>query len=152
MLYFINLHILFIFFISLNYIIPHQIFASRKKSIISGVEVKVYKKEKKHIETSALLCALFINGYSLKEIKKNLNEKGISSEIIDVYRIKPINKKEIIKILEKSKCVVSIEEQLLDGGIGSILCEIIADNKINIPIKMKKEIVTQKVASKIINI
>ena len=62
-------------------------------------------------------------------------EKGISSEIIDVYRIKPINKKEIIKILEKSKCVVSIEEQLLDGGIGSILCEIIADNKINIPIK-----------------
>ncbi len=70
-----------------------------------------------------------------KVIKKNLIEKGISSEIIDVYRIKPINKKEIIKILEKSKCVVSIEEQLLDGGIGSILCEIIADNKINIPIK-----------------
>ena len=69
---FFNIKFIFIFFISLNYIIPHQIFASRKKSIISGVEVKVYKKEKKHIETSALLCALFINGYSLKEIKKNL--------------------------------------------------------------------------------
>ena len=70
-----------------------------------------------------------------KKIKQDLNKKSISSEIIDIYRIKPINKKEIIKILKRSKCVVTIEEQLLNGGIGSILTEIIADNKINIPIK-----------------
>ena len=37
------------------------------------MEVKVYKKERKHIETSALLCALAINGNSLEEIKINLN-------------------------------------------------------------------------------
>ena len=50
----------------------NEIFASQKRSIISGVEVKNYKKERKHIETSALLCALAINGYSLEDIKKNL--------------------------------------------------------------------------------
>ena len=50
-----------------------EISASKKRSIISGVEVKVYKKERKHIETSALLCALAINGNSLEEIKKNLD-------------------------------------------------------------------------------
>ena len=33
----------------------------------------IYKKERKHIETSALLCALAINGNSLEEIKKNLD-------------------------------------------------------------------------------
>ena len=49
-----------------------EISASKKRSIISGIEVKVYKKERKHIETSALLCALAINGNSIKEIKKNL--------------------------------------------------------------------------------
>ena len=69
---FFNIKFIFLFFISLNYLIPNQIFASRKKSIISGVEVKVYKKEKKHIETSALLCALAKNGNSLKDINKNL--------------------------------------------------------------------------------
>ena len=49
-----------------------EISASKKRSIISGIEVKVYKKERKHIETSSLLCALAINGNSLEEIKKSL--------------------------------------------------------------------------------
>ena len=62
---------IFIFFLLLNLFFS-EIFASKKRSIISGVEVKVYKKERKHIETSALLCALAINGNSLEEIKKNL--------------------------------------------------------------------------------
>ncbi|MDC3089363.1 hypothetical protein OA330_00390 [Prochlorococcus sp. AH-716-N03] len=46
--------------------------ASKKRSIISGVEVITHKKERKHIETSALLCALAINGNSHEDIKKNL--------------------------------------------------------------------------------
>ena len=63
---------IFILLLLLNFLFLDEIYASKKRSIISGVEVKVYKKEKKHIETSALLCALAINGNSLKEIKKNL--------------------------------------------------------------------------------
>ena len=62
---------LFIFFL-LSFIFCDEISASKKRSIISGVEVKVYKKERIHIETSALLCALARNGNSLEEIKKNL--------------------------------------------------------------------------------
>ena len=60
------------FSLVLNFLILEEISASKKRSIISGVEVKVYKKEKKHIETSALLCALAKNGNSLKDINKNL--------------------------------------------------------------------------------
>ena len=56
----------------LSFIFCDEISASKKRSIISGVEVKVYKKERNHIETSALLCALARNGNSLEEIKKNL--------------------------------------------------------------------------------
>ena len=63
---------IFIFLILLNILFLNEIFASKKRSIISGIEVKVYKKEKKHIETSALLCALAINSSPLEEIKKNL--------------------------------------------------------------------------------
>ena len=63
---------LFIFSVLLSFIFCDEISASKKRSIISGVEVKVHKKERKHIETSALLCALAINGNSLEEIKKNL--------------------------------------------------------------------------------
>ena len=63
---------IFIFFLLFNTLFTYEIFASKKRSIISGVEVKTYKKERKHIETSALLCALAINGNSLEDIKKNL--------------------------------------------------------------------------------
>ncbi len=80
-----------IFFLLISFIFCDEISASKKRSIISGVEVKVYKKEKKHIETSALLCALAINGNSLKEIKKNLEinfKKPISES--DKYLINEI--------------------------------------------------------------
>ena len=63
---------IFIFFLLFNVFFTNEIFASKKRSIISGVEVKVHKKERKHIETSALLCALAINANSLEDIKKNL--------------------------------------------------------------------------------
>ena len=63
---------IFISFLLLNNLFINEIFASKKRSIISGIEVKVYKKERKHIETSALLCALALNGHSLEDMKKNL--------------------------------------------------------------------------------
>ena len=63
---------IFIFFLSLSFLFPNEISSSKKRSIISGIEVKVYKKERKHLETSALLCSLARNGNSLEEIKINL--------------------------------------------------------------------------------
>ena len=63
---------IFIFFLLFNFLFVNEIFASKKRSIISGVEVKTYKKERKHIETSALLCALARNGNPIEDIKKNL--------------------------------------------------------------------------------
>ena len=63
---------IFIFFLLFYFSYPEKISASKKRSIISGVEVKVYKKERKHIETSALLCALARNGNPIEDIKKNL--------------------------------------------------------------------------------
>ena len=62
-----------IFFLLLSLIFCDEIFASKKRSIISGVEVKVYKKERKHVETSALICALARNGNPIEDIKKNLD-------------------------------------------------------------------------------
>ena len=63
---------IFIFFLSLSFLFPNEIYPSKKRSIISGIEVKVYKKERKHIETSALICALARNGNPIEDIKKNL--------------------------------------------------------------------------------
>ena len=88
--------LIFIFFLLFNFLFVNEIFASKKRSIISGVEVKVHKKERKHIETSALLCALAINGNSLVEIKNNL----------EMYFKKPISKSDkfLINDVMSSMC------------------------------------------------
>ena len=57
----------------MSFLFPNEISSSKKRSIISGIEVKVYKKERKHIETSAILCALALNGNSFEEIRKTLD-------------------------------------------------------------------------------
>ena len=70
--FFSRIKLIFICFLLLNLLFSKEIFASKRRKIISGVEVKVYKKERKHIETSAFLCALALSEYSTEEIKKHL--------------------------------------------------------------------------------
>ena len=70
---FFRVKFIIIFFLLLHTLSSAEILASRKRRIISGVEVKVYKKERKHIEISALLCSLALNGHSVEDIRKTLD-------------------------------------------------------------------------------
>ncbi len=90
---FLKIKYLILSFILLNLIFTNEIFASKKRRVISGVEVKVYKREIKHIKTSALLCALAFNGNSFEDIRKTLEinfQKPISSSdqflIVDIMK------------------------------------------------------------------
>jgi transketolase len=64
------------------------------------------------------------------EVSKKLKNKKIG--VIDFYRLKPVKTKEFVKTLSKYKHIISWEEHMLAGGMGSILSEIITDNKLNI--------------------
>jgi transketolase len=68
------------------------------------------------------------------KIAKRLEETGKIIGVIDLYRLKPVNQ-EIIKILSKYKKIISLEEQILDGGFGSIISELITDNFLQLKLK-----------------
>jgi len=70
------------------------------------------------------------------KIHQNCLEKGKEIGVIDLYRLKPINVKKFINCLVKYEYIISCEEHLLAGGLGSILSEIIMDNKL--PLKLKR--------------
>jgi transketolase len=55
--------------------------------------------------------------------------------VIDLYRIKPINP-EIAETFEQYKNIVSLEEHLLYGGLGSLVAELIMDKEV--PVKLKR--------------
>lgn len=69
------------------------------------------------------------------KVSQILTSHSISTAVIDLYRIKPINNEMLLKIIDKSKCIVTVEENTIIGGIGSIISEILTDNKKNIPLK-----------------
>lgn len=55
-----------------------------------------------------------------------LEEKGISARVVDLYRIKPIAKEEILAEAAGVKAVVTCEEHNVYGGMGSAVCEALA--------------------------
>lgn len=64
-----------------------------------------------------------------------LEKYGIDAGLVDLYRLKPVNKKLLIDAIEDSKRLVTLEEHTVLGGLGSIVREILADNEVLIPTK-----------------
>lgn len=67
-------------------------------------------------------------------VADKLKENGKNVGVIDLYRIKPVNPY-LKDILKKYKYIVSLEEHLLDGGLGSLIGEIILDNDLDVKLK-----------------
>ncbi len=69
------------------------------------------------------------------EAAKELDAKGISVTVIDMHTIKPIDKELIIEHCADKKFVVSVEDHQINGGLGSAVAEVLAEN---CPVKMKR--------------
>ena len=66
---------------------------------------------------------------------EDLIGKGIDAGVIDLFQIKPINGQALAKVLTNYEAVVTVEEQSLEGGMGSALIETMADYSIFKPVK-----------------
>ena len=62
------------------------------------------------------------------EACKTLNEKGISAEIINIHTIKPLDAKAVLDSANKTKCVVTAEEHMKNGGLGDSIAQVISHN------------------------
>ncbi len=66
-------------------------------------------------------------GYLLHKVNKILNEEKKDIELIDLFRIKPFPKL-LINKLKRFKEIIVVEEQWLDGGMGSVILEQLSAN------------------------
>ena len=60
------------------------------------------------------------------EAAKALHEKGISVEVINMHTIKPLDEAAILKSVAKTKCVVTAEEHMRNGGLGDSVAQVLA--------------------------
>lgn len=63
-----------------------------------------------------------------------LKEKGISAEIISVPMIKPLDEETILKSVNKTGAILTVENHSIIGGLGSAVCELLCEN-IPLPVK-----------------
>jgi transketolase len=64
-----------------------------------------------------------------------LDELGISAEVINIHTIKPLDSKAILDAVEQTKCVVTAEEHMLNGGLGDSIAQLLG-RELPTPIEM----------------
>lgn len=69
------------------------------------------------------------------EAAKILNELNINAEIINIHTIKPLDKDAIIKSVSKTRCVVTAEEHMLNGGLGDSIAQLLS-REMPLPLEM----------------
>ncbi len=62
------------------------------------------------------------------EAAKTLELEGISAEVINLHTIKPLDNEAILKAVNNTKCVVTAEEHMLNGGLGDSIAQLLSRN------------------------
>lgn len=62
---------------------------------------------------------------------KKLAEQGISAEVIHMHTLKPLDVEIIKEKAANRLAVVTVEEHMVNGGLGSAVAEVLAENRIN---------------------
>jgi len=61
------------------------------------------------------------------EAAKLLEKNGISAEVINMHTIKPLDEQAVINAAANTGKIVTIEEHSIIGGLGSAVCDVIAE-------------------------
>ena len=69
------------------------------------------------------------------EAAELLAGRGIEAEVIDAFSIKPLDAETILASASKTSAVVTVEEHLVSGGLGSAVSELLGEQ---LPTRMRR--------------
>lgn len=75
-------------------------------------------------------ASVITNGETLAEVliaAENLEKQGYSIQVIHVPVVKPLDGATIIDEVKKTKFVITVENHSITGGLGSAICELLAE-------------------------
>ncbi len=52
---------------------------------------------------------------------------GVKARVLNMHTVKPIDKEAIIKAIDETGCIVTVEDHVIQGGLGSAVAEVIAE-------------------------
>lgn len=103
-----------------------------KDKLNIGRGYTVYQPIQERPHLTIVTCGSFIP--MVRETAELYADKKISVKVIDMFSC-PVNEQSFLEDVRESPQIITWEENILSGGLGSYVLEMLADNQINIPVK-----------------
>lgn len=78
--------------------------------------------------TDASIITTGITVAEALKAQEKLKAEGINVRVIDIHTIKPIDKELIVKCAKETNKIITVEDHSIIGGLGSAVCEVLAEN------------------------
>ena len=117
---------------------PNYMRLAREATPIITTEKTPFEIGKSYIFWSGDDISLIATGtmtYQAMAAAKILQKDGINVEVVHVPTVKPLDEDTILKSVEKTKKVITIEEGQINGGLGSAIAEFLGEK---LPTPMKR--------------
>ena len=88
--------------------------------------------------TDVLLVATVITTRLALESAEQLNKQGISSSVLHIHTLKPLDEETLQEFMHPVKVIISIEEHTIIGGLGSAVAELLAETGFDQPKKFAR--------------
>ncbi len=86
--------------------------------------------------TDVLFLAIGNMVYPALKAAHLLEKEGLSAAVVNARFVKPLDRELILNQARRIKKVVTVEENVLQGGFGAAVLELLAQEGLNIPVKM----------------
>ena len=80
-----------------------------------------------------VIIATGIMVHQALRVAEELGGRGLDVGVVDLYRIKPVNEALLFQVVGRTPRIVTLEEHLLSGGMGSSIAEIFVDHGVTTP-------------------
>lgn len=70
----------------------------------------------------AIMACGIMTAHAL-EAAKNLEQQGVQTTVVNFSTLKPLDTETLLKVAQKTKCVLTLEEHSILGGLGSAVAE-----------------------------
>jgi transketolase len=118
--------------------IPGPFYVRLTRGVIKGASTPIiyengfdYKLGKANVLREGNDVVIFACGVLVAEALRAaeaLKSKKVDAAVIDMHTIKPIDEETISAFAKRCGCAVTVEEHTIHGGMGSAVCEVIAEH------------------------
>lgn len=81
------------------------------------------------------LVAMGSTVHEIVEAATQLAAEGIDASVISVPSIRPCNTSQLLALLQPHRAVISVEEHNINGGVGSLVAEVLAEAGCALPLR-----------------